>query len=453
MSGFLQDFLRVLPLLVVLILLLPPVRAHVLVAGLVGGIVAMLVGGLSIAAATDAFVAGTVQLLSIASVILFASTAIVLARAGSISSTLAILQRTLKGRVQYIVPAMVLVQALAVYGAGHGAANTLVTAPLVFTAVGFNVLTVVALSLVSGASWATSPASAESGVISEAMGISVQEYADFMLPFTVTIWVIAVIIAYVGVSRALRNGTLKPGASLPDSAKSNAGEDELEEADVQIEARSEPLLGDPNVAHWRRAFPFFFLLALIIFGPYINRAVGSPIFTNFTIPTMTLILAALLVKIPVNKVAEEFADGSRVILIYLFLVGVFLGFVNMMSEIGTFEVLAGLPGGLPGQLVGIGALVIAFLIAVPSASYTAAIDAIILPVMAAAGVPVALFGFVGIAVAQGAMMSPVQVNVAATAHGFQTNIMRVVRNNAPYMPLAVVLTIVMSVIAVSIAAF
>jgi hypothetical protein len=59
-------------------------------------------------------------------------------------------------------------------------------------------------------------------------------------------------------------------------------------------------------------------------------------------------------------------------------------------------------------------------------------------------VPVWAFGFVGIAVAQGAMMSPVQINVAATAHGFKTDILMVVRNNAPYMPLAFLITLLMA---------
>jgi hypothetical protein len=76
-----------------------------------------------------------------------------------------------------------------------------------------------------------------------------------------------------------------------------------------------------------------------------------------------------------------------------------------------------------------------------------AIDALIIPVLAAVGVPVWAFGFVGIAVAQGAMISPVQINVAATAHGFQTDILRVIRNNVPYMPAALVVTIILAVVA------
>jgi len=438
MSEFLTNLLTVLPLLVILVLILPPFRAHILVAGLVGGIVAILVGGIPLDKATTLFTDGIINMLKITSVILFASTAMVLAKAGSISSTLNIIKRLFQGKLQWVAAAMVLVQAFAVYGAGHGAANTLVTAPLVFAAVGFNPLTIVGMSLVSGASWATSPASAESGVISQAMGWDVQTYANFMLPFTMTFWVLGAVLAFIGVSRALKNGTLKPGIPPAVGAATDDGGDK---------AAEQKLLGDPNAADWKRSLPFFLLLFLIIVGPFINRWTGVAIFTNLVTPLLVLTLAAVLLKVKINEMAEEFVSGSRPILRYLFLVGVFLGSVNLMTEIGTFQVLASLPAGLPAGIIGVAALIIAFAIAIPSASYTAAIDAIILPVLAAAGVPPQIFGFVGVIVAQGAMMSPVQVNVAATGFGFRATIMRIVQNNAPYMPIAAIITILMSLIA------
>ncbi|MEA4907641.1 MAG: hypothetical protein VB089_08475 [Anaerolineaceae bacterium] len=438
MSEFLHNLLIVLPLLVVLVLILPPFKAHILVAGLVGGAVAIVVGGLPLGQATTLFTNGIVSMLTITSVVLFASTAMVLARAGSISSTLNIIKRIFQGRLQWIAAAMVLVQAFSVYGAGHGAANTLVTAPLVFAAVGFNPLTIVGMSIVSGASWATSPASAESGIISQAMGWDVQTYANFMLPFTVTFWLIGAVLAFIGVSRALKNGTLKPGEPPQVGAATDDGTEQV---------ATQKLLGDQDAADWKRSLPFFVLLFLIIVGPFFNRWVGVDIFTNLVTPLLVLGLAGFLLKIKINEMAEEFVSGSRPILRYLFLVGVFLGFVNLMTEIGTFNVLASLPAGLPASLIGVSALVIAFLIAIPSASYTAAIDAIILPVLAAAGVPPQIFGFVGVIVAQGAMMSPVQVNVAATGFGFRATIIRIVQNNAPYMPLVAIVTILMSLVA------
>jgi hypothetical protein len=42
------------------------------------------------------------------------------------------------------------------------------------------------------------------------------------------------------------------------------------------------------------------------------------------------------------------------------------------------------------------------------------------------------------------MISPVQVNVAASAHGFRISILRVVSNNLRFIPIAALLVIIMS---------
>ena len=139
-----------------------------------------------------------------------------------------------------------------------------------------------------------------------------------------------------------------------------------------------------------------------------------------------------------------FIEGGLTILRYMFMVALFLGFIKVLGEIGTFSTIAGMVKVVPATFLIVAALVVAFLIAIPSAAYTVAIDSLIIPVLAALGVPPSAFGFVGIAVAQGAMMSPVQINVSATAHGFQKEILDIVRNNAPYMPLIFIVTVLMA---------
>lgn len=427
-----SDFLLVIPLIVTLLLLLPPFRAHVIVAGFVGGILAIFIGGLDMAQATGLFTEGVTRLFGIAPVILFASTSIVLARAGSMSSTLSLLNRGLKGRVEFIAPAMVIVQALAVYAAGSGAANTLVTAPLLFAAIGFNPYVLGGLSIASAGAWACSPSAAETAFISEAMQMSVTEYVAFMRPYAIVLWILGAIIAYIGVVKARKAGAIRPGYSPEESAEN-----------VEVTA-SDSTLGDPKVADWKRATPFFVLLVLLVSSPVINNLVGAQVLTTFTIPFIVLILVGLLAKINFNDLGKEFVNGSKTILGYLFMVGVFLGFTNMLTHIGTFDVIAKLPGGLPVALIGVGGLVIAFLIAIPAAAYTTAVLIITVPVMQAIGIPTVMFGFMTLIVAQGAMISPVQVNVAASAHGFKISILRVVSNNLRFIPIAALLIIIMS---------
>lgn len=438
-----NQVLAVVPLLVILLLILPPFRFHVLVAGLAGGVLAVAIGGLSPSKVTDLFFAGMTQILNIKSVMLFAATAMVLARFGCTNAIMELMTRWFGTRTELIAAAMVLVQATATYTAGIGAANTLVTAPLVFAAVGFVPLAIVGMSIVSGASWATSPSSAEAAYISKQMGITASEYASYMLPYTVVFWVLGALIAWYGVRRYRLAGRLTPGVAQVKQGESNNTTAPKAPIEVPITNGAGAEIG-AGLSAVRRAAPFLVMLVLILAGPSLNRVIGTPIFSAVLLPLWILLIAALLLKVHPNRIAEMFVEGGLTILRYMFLVALFLGFINMLSEIGTFKAIAGLVSFAAPAVVLVAALIVAFLIAIPAAAYTVAIDALIIPVLGAVGVPVWAYGFVGIAVAQGAMMSPVQINVAATAHGFKSDIFSIVRNNAPYMPLAFLVTLLMA---------
>jgi len=436
----LSQLISIFPLVLILLLLLPPFRFHFLLAGLLGGIAAVIIGGLSAATVSKLFLDGMGQIMTIYSVMLFAATAMVLARCGCTKAVMDLIRGWFGDRLEYVAGAMVLVQAAAVYMAGIGAANTLVTAPLVFAAVGFVPLTIVGMSIASGATWATSPSSAESAYISKQMGMSVTDYAAFMFPYTLVFWVIGIALAWYGARRYRLAGRLNPGVPPPPS---ETGGKSAAAMALPTQPAEEALV-DPKLSTTRRALPFFIMLALILVGPPVNRAIGIPLFSTVLIPLWVLIAAALLLWVNPNKLAEMFIEGGVTILRYLFAVAVFLGLINLLAEIGTFKAFASMISFAPITLLTVAGLLAAFLVAIPSAAYTVGIDALIIPVLAALGVPVWAFGFVGIAVAQGAMMSPAQINVAATAHGFQTDIMKIVWTNAPYMPIAFVVTALMA---------
>lgn len=436
----LPQLISIFPLALILVLLLPPFRFHFLLAGLIGGVAAVFIGGLTAGTVSKLFLDGMGQIMTIYSVMLFAATAMVLARCGCTKAVMDLIRGWFGDRLEYVAGAMVLVQAAAVYMAGIGAANTLVTAPLVFAAVGFVPLAIVGMSIASGATWATSPSSAESAYISKQMGMSVTDYAAFMFPYTIAFWAIGIVLAWYGARRYRLSGQLKPGLALPPS---ESGGKPTPSMALPAQPVEESLV-DPNLSTTRRALPFFIMLALILIGPPINRATGVPLFSPVLIPLWVLVAAALLLQVNPNKLAEMFIEGGVTILRYLFAVAVFLGLINLLAEIGTFRAFASMISFAPITLLTVAGLLAAFLVAIPSAAYTVGIDALIIPVLSALGVPVWAFGFVGIAVAQGAMMSPAQINVAATAHGFQTDIMTIVRTNAPYMPLAFVVTALMA---------
>ncbi len=441
------QLLSMLPLFVILVLLLPPFRFHFLFAGLIGGITAVIIGGLGPGTVTKLVFDGMGQIMSIFSVMLFAATAMVLARCGCTKAVMELIRGWFGERLEYVAGAMVLVQGAAVYMAGSGAANTLVTAPLVFTVVGFVPQVIAGMSIASGATWATSPSSAESAYISKQMNISVNDYASYMFPYTVTFWAIGMVLAWYGARRYRLAGKLQPGVSLKTGTPANspsAGASSQPAPAIATAAAAEEAPIGAGFSAARRALPFFIMLILILVGPPINRATGVPLFSPVLIPLWVLVAAGLLLWVHPNTLAEMFIEGGVTILRYLFAVAVFLGMINLLAEIGTFTAVAGIVSFAPVTLLTMAGLVAAFLIAIPSAAYTVGIDALIIPVLSAAGVPVWAFGFVGIAVAQGAMISPAQINVAATGHGFQTDIMTIIRTNLPYMPAAFVVTVIMA---------
>ena len=57
-------------------------------------------------------------------------------------------------------------------------------------------------------------------------------------------------------------------------------------------------------------------------------------------PVWVLVVAGFSLKLSPNQLGEIFIGGGLTILRYLFLVGLFLGFIKMLGEIGTFASIA-----------------------------------------------------------------------------------------------------------------
>ncbi len=413
--------LTLIPLAVILILALPPFRLHMMVAGLAGGLVAILIGGLNISQITGLYLGGVGQIMRITSVMIFAATAQLLSDMGAVRAIVDLSMRVFRKRLYLAAGLLVLVQATAVYAAGLGAGNTLVTAPMVNSLIGFVPEVVAGMSIVSPTSWATSPSSAESAYVSSQWGVDVQEYAAYMRPYVFAMWIFAIALAVYGSYRRKITREIEP----------------------ELLERS---LGEMVV----KALPFIVFLILILFGPYVNQILGRTIFSPVTTPLIVIALALAVfwdrskgVRENLNNTGRLFIESGRPILYYLFLAGSFLGFINLLQEIGTFETLAGYVRFAPTWALLLAALVIGFLVALPAGAYTVATDILIIPTLALAGVPGSAFGFVAVAVAYGAMISPVQINVAATATGFKKEIPDVIRNNTPYMPSALIVLLVL----------
>lgn len=411
-----NTFLLLVPLIVVMVLLL--LRQHMLVAGAVGGILAILIGGISPADAGSIFTQGTASMLGITTPILYAAAAMMVGKAGSIKAAVTLANRGLGKQVGLLAAFMVLIQAAATYMAGMGAGNTMVTAPLVAAAVGAVPPVIAGMAIATAASFTTSPASTETVITAEFAGVDVAMHASNMMPYTILFWVIGAALAYWGVRKY---GSLTVG--------DEGGKDEF--ADVSAGTL------------WVRSIPFIALLGLVILGSKLNGLLGVALFTPGSIILLSTVLTWLCCKMSLTEAAEQLVNGGQFILVTLFSVGMFLGFINMMGEIGTFEAIAGLAGAAPSSIIAPVAAIVAFIVAIPSGAMCAGVLALIMPTIAAIGTSPAAMGLVAIATGLGTQISPVQINVAALGQGFKKDIMEVVRMNIPYVlgTLAVIVVI------------
>ena len=197
---------------------------------------------------------------------------------------------------------------------------------------------------------------------------------------------------------------------------------------------------------WKKAIPALALLIMVIAGSRINSLIGITIFTPVTAVIFTSILTVIFTPLNTNDTSEALVDGSKFILTTLFSVGIFLGFINIIAELGTFEQLAAIAGNAPQTIIVPVAMIIAFLIAIPAGAFCAGVLTLVLPTLAVLGLPSEAMGLVAIAAGLGTQVSPVQINVAALAKGFELEIIDVIKGNVKYILGSLVLLILISIV-------
>lgn len=408
-----------LPLILILALLFK--RKHMLFAGLMGGALAAVIGGIELQAASQIFVDGIKNMLGITVPIIYAAAAAMVSKAGSIESLVELARRSLRGKISILAGIVVLIQAFATYMAGMGAGNTMVTAPLIAAAVGAVPEVIAAMSIATAVGFTTSPASTETVLAAESAGRDVVSHAAAMMPYTITFYILAACLAIYGVHK---RGALISGSN--SSAKNN------------LEKSNRILL--------KQSIPAIALLVMVVAGAKINAMIGMKLFSPATSVIVTSILTVLLTPLNIDKTCDALIDGSKFILTTLFSVGIFLSFINMVGELGTFEELAALASNVPESVVLPVAMIIAFLIAIPSGAFTAGVLTLILPTLSVLGLPSEAMGLVAMATGLGTQVSPVQINVAALAEGFNTDMIDVIRGNVKYVLGTLVLLIVIGIV-------
>ena len=112
-----------------------------------------------------------------------------------------------------------------------------------------------------------------------------------------------------------------------------------ESADDEFDKKS-------NGELFKITLPAIFLLFAVIFGPIVNDLVVLPSLRHLYM-ILTLVLIFLCTDFSMNKSVEAMVDGSTYILTRLFQVGIFLAFINVIAQTGTFAVIAGVAENAP----------------------------------------------------------------------------------------------------------
>lgn len=402
----------IIPLILVLILLF--MKVDMIIAGFVGGVLAMIIGGIGLEQANKQLLETIPMMLGITVPIINSAVAMAVFKSGGYSAALTLAKRGTKGKVEYVSAFIVILLAAATYMSGIGGGSAMVIAPLAFVAVGVVPELIAAMSLAAAVSFTTSPASLESSIVSKLGDFSVAKYVSDMRPIWLLFCALAIILAFWGTKR--RNIGFK------------------ENDDDEYASMS-------NKALFKLTLPAIFLLFAVIFGPVVNDLVGFPLLTPLVYMVLTLALIFFCSDFSFNQSVEAMVDGSTYILTRLFQVGIFLAFINIIAQTGTFAVIAGIASAAPTLIMVPVAILTGILIGVPAGAYVGSVLTLVLPVAVSLGFSSIELGLVAVGVGLGSQMSFVNITMQALSSGFQIPILDVVKGNVKWISLASVVLI------------
>ncbi|WP_206912152.1 UIT9 transporter [Enterococcus sp. DIV0840] len=402
----------IIPLILVLVLLF--MKVDMIIAGFVGGVLAMIIGGIGLEQANKQLLETIPMMLGITVPIINSAVAMAVFKSGGYSAALTLAKRGTKGKVEYVSAFIVILLAAATYMSGIGGGSAMVIAPLAFVAVGAVPELIAAMSLAAAVSFTTSPASLESSIVSKLGDFSVAKYVSDMRPIWLVFCALAIILAFWGTKR--RNISFK------------------ENSDDEYASMS-------NKALFKLTLPAIFLLFAVIFGPVVNDLVGFPLLTPLVYMILTLALIFICSDFTLNQSVEAMVDGSTYILTRLFQVGIFLAFINIIAQTGTFAVIAGIASSAPALIMVPVAILTGILIGVPAGAYVGSVLTLVLPVAVSLGFSSIELGLVAVGVGLGSQMSFVNITMQALSSGFQIPILEVVKGNVKWISIASVILI------------
>jgi hypothetical protein len=338
---------------------------------------------------------------------------------GGYAAALTLAKRGVKGRVELLAVFIVILQGLATYMSGVGGGTAMVVAPLAFAAVGVIPELIAAMSLVSAIGFTASAASLESSIVIKYAKITLDQQVAQTRPIFLAFMVLGIALAYWG---AKRRGTIQTG-----------------EGNSEIEKLSTKEL-------WLHTIPAVFLLFAVIAGPFINKQLGWPILGPLVYSMVTILLIAVCTRFKLNQAFNGLIDGAAYITKMLFAVGIFVGFINIVGEMGTFKTIANIASAAPATIAVPVAILCGFAIGVPAGAYVGSVLALILPVTVALGFTPMQIALVTMGVGLGSQMSFVNITMQALSAGFKRPILEIVKGNSRWIPIGLAILVVLGLV-------
>ena len=399
-----QAFVSLIPLIVILVLLAR--KVNMILAGLVGGMVAMVIAGVSIGAATGILLDTLPKMLGIIVPIINSAIAFAVFHSGGYTAALTLMKRSVGDRAELFAVFIIFLTGIATYVSGFGGGTVVILAPLAFAAFGVIPEVIAGMSIAAAVSFTTSPASLETGIYAKLTGVNPVEYVSFMQPFWMFFFALALIIGYYGAK--------KRGAIFKEDV--STGQDEMTDAQL-----------------WKTTIPAIFLMIAVMAGPSINKMAGFPIFSPLVYTMVTIIMIGIFTKMNMNQAFNALVDGSSFILTRLFGVGIFLSFIYIVEKAGAFATIASIAQLAPTSLTNPAAVLAGFLIGAPAGAYVGTVLAMILPVAMALKMTPMAMGFAVMGVGLGSQVSFVNITMQAHSAGFQIPVEQVSKGNAPWV--------------------
>ncbi|MBP9477879.1 MAG: citrate transporter [Sebaldella sp.] len=397
-------FVVVIPLIIIVFMLYK--KFDMLVAGFVGGILAMIIGKISLGDANGILLKSIPAMLTITVPIINSALAMAVFKSGGYTSALSLVKRGIRGKVEYLAAFIVILQAAATYMSGIGGGSAMVIAPLAFAALGAIPELIAAMSIAAAVCFTTSPASLESSIVSKLSNTPVAEYVSIMKIFALVFTILAIALAYYGAKKR----------------KVIFSEDHEDE-----------YAGKTNKELFIMTIPTIFLLSAVIFGPFVNKLVGMPLISPLVYSIITIALIAICTKLTLGESSSSMVEGSNYILVRLFSVGIFLTFINIIGETGAFSAIVSVAEIAPKSLVVPVAVLAGFLVGVPAGAYVGSILMLVIPIAVSLGFSPMELGFVAIGVGLGSQMSFVNITMQALSSGFRIPILDVVKGNSKWI--------------------